>query len=152
MKRSMILFAVLVGGMVLTTVAAADDAADVIAASQDLVKALNEADAEGYAQHFLPDRSGFGTTGLLFEEGVDVERRKADIEAGLEYDIRWRHLQVRFVGDVAIVTGYGAGSITLPNDGPTIKGPWQVSHIRVKQGGKWKIAHSHVSRVFPSSE
>ena len=63
MKRLIAVLIVFIGGMVLTTTAAADDVDDVKAAVQALYETLNKGDADGYAKLVLPGESLFLAAG-----------------------------------------------------------------------------------------
>ena len=148
MKRLTIIMMVLVGGIVLTTVAAADDAADVKAAQLAHFAAFNAGDADAVAQYVLPERSHFrGIGGDLLVEGFDKNSLKASFDDGLKFNRQLRHLQVKVYGDAAVVTGYWTGTITFP-DGTTRQGPMRHSAVWIKKGGQWKLAHRHNSPLI----
>lgn len=147
MKRSEILFAVWVGGMVLTAAATADDVADVKATAEDAVAAYNAGDVDAMASYWLPEATVFHGPGLPLE-GFDKEQVKADLEAGLNYDFQWRDFAVKVYGQTALSTASLLGTVTFPN-GAMIHGPWRHSATWVKQQGKWKVAHVHVSDLLP---
>ena len=145
MKRLTAILMILVGGVVLTTVASADDKADVIAAQLAVIAALNAGDAEAFAKYMLPEKSGFFPGGGLLE-GFDKNRLKARIDGGRKSNYRLRHLDVKVYGNAAVLTGYLTGTVTQP-DGSTEKGPRRFSAVWIKQRGQWKEAHVHISFI-----
>ncbi len=70
MKRLIDLLIVLVGCLVLTAVAAADDAADIKAAQRAHFAAYNASDADAVAQYVLPKRSHFRGGGQFLSRGI----------------------------------------------------------------------------------
>ncbi len=131
-------------GMFLATVAWADDLDDVKAAEENYYAAMNSGDARGWAQSRLSeDSTRFGPGGELlevfgsFEE--QVQNRKASIDAGLEYNLRAQHREVRVYGNTALVTVYGSGTVNNAQVNNRITRVW------VKQGDQWKMLHAHLS-------
>ena len=137
--------------VVLTTVATADDAADVRAAVLKLDEAVNSGDADAIAQYLHQERSLFNYNGrLLFKSvGFNKDARKAAYEAGLKVNRTWRHLDVKVYGNAAVVTGYHVGRTTRP-DGSYIQGARRVSEFWTKQNGQWKRVHRHASQSEPA--
>ena len=139
----------LVVGMFLTAVAMADDVDDVKAAEANYYAAMNSGDARAWAQSRLSESSTrFGPGGELlevfgsFEE--QVENRKAAVDAGLKYNLRARHQDIRVYGNTAVVTMYGAGTVTLPS-GDNAQVNNRITRVWGKQGGQWKMVHAHLS-------
>ena len=147
MKRLIALLMVLVGGLVLTAVAAADDAADIKAAQRAQFAAYNASDADSVAQYVLPEQSRFVGNGSLLTVGFNENDLKASFDAGVKYNRQFRHLDVKVYGNAAVVTGYWMGTITFP-DGITVNGPVRHSAVWIKQGGQWKLAHRHNSPLI----
>ncbi len=133
----------MIGSLVLTTVATADDADDVKAAQLALIAALNEGDVEIIAQYLLSEHSRFPAEGLLVE-GFTKEDLKAAFDAGLKLAITARHLDVKIYGNTAIATGYIEGSITLPG-GIFEEIRQRFTEVWIKQGDNWKRVHIHSS-------
>jgi len=133
----------MIGSLVLTTVATADDADDVKAAQLALIAALNEGDVEIIAQYLLSEHSRFPAEGLLVE-GFTKEDLKAAFNAGLKLAITARHLDVKIYGNTAIATGYIEGSITLPG-GIFEEIRQRFTEVWIKQGDNWKRVHIHSS-------
>ena len=122
MRRFFALVVLLVGSMALTTVAAADDVADIKAASVKHFATLNAGEVGVYIRHHLPERSVFGGGGGLLNELDSLEAQEkslqARVDAGLKTNLQLRHLNVKVYGNVAVVTGYVVGTETSP-DGTT---------------------------------
>lgn len=146
MKRLIAILMVLVGGMVLTTIASADDVADAVL---ELLAAMNAGDVHAWTQKTHPERSIFFYGGELLSEGFDKNSLKAALDAGLKFDCVIRHLGVKVYGNAAVVTGYNVGTLTLP-DGTSQQGSRRFSEVWIKTGGQWKQVHRHASRVLPA--
>ena len=147
MKRVIAVAMVLVGSLVLSSKAAADDADDVKAAVLKSNEAWNSGDVDVMAQYLHPRRSLFNYRGRLLNksEGFDKDALKAAFEAGLKVNRTWRHLDVKVYGNAAVVTGYHVGRTTRP-DGSYIQGARRVSEFWTKQNGQWKRVHRHASQ------
>ena len=139
---------VFVFGMVLTTVAEADDAADVKAAVLEFLAAMNAGDANAWGQKVHSGFSIFYYDGELLSEGFDRDGLKAAIAAGLKFNWEIRHLGVKVYGNAAVVTGYNVGTLTLP-DGTSQEGSRRFSEVWIKTGSQWKQVHRHASPVLP---
>ena len=135
-----------VGSLVLTTAAKADDVDDVKATQLAVVAALNAGDAEAYTKHLLPEATGFFAGGGLLTEPWRGKQLKAKFDAGLKIDFQLRPLQVKVYDNTAVVTGYETGVIIFP-DGTSLKGPRRISTVWIKQAGQWKLAHIHISFI-----
>ncbi len=147
MKRLTIVMMVLVGGIVLTTVATADDIDDVKAAVLAVDDAFKTKDVDAIARYMHPDHSRFFAGGLLIE-GFSKEPLKAFFDAGGEVDLVSRHLGVKIYGNTAVVTGYNEGTVTSP-DGNVDSFTLRFSEIWIKQEGQWKRVHIHSSQLIP---
>ncbi len=138
-------------GMFATTVAIADDADDVKAAVQSYFDAINSGNGAAVARHRVPGYSIFGGGGLIERSG-SIAQQGNDIQvqtdAGWKRDYRIQHLEVKVYGNAAVVTGYMTGTLTVP-DGTVIQQRQQRTGVWIKQGGQWKEAHRHASRLFP---
>jgi len=146
MKRLIAIITVLVVSLFFTTVATADDADDVKAAQLAVIAALNEGNVEAYSQLLLPGFTGFFAGGGLLTEPWRGEQLKAAFDAGLKIDIQLQHIDVKVYDNAAVLTGYQTGVVILP-DGTTLKGPRRISTMWIKQAGKWKEAHVHLSFI-----
>ena len=135
-------------GMFVTAVAMADDADDVRAEMERYFAALNAGDADAYAQHFVAQASSFAGGGLLNTATSIAQQRngfKASVDAGVQRNMRLRHLDVRVYGSTtAVVTCYVIGSTTQP-DGTVVPNNVQRTAVLIKQGGQWKEVHQHRS-------
>ncbi len=145
---------VFVISMFLTAVAMADDVDDVKAADENYYAAMNSGDARGWAQSRLSAESTrFGPGGGLLEVFGSLEEqeqiRKAEFDAGLKYNLRARHLEVRVYGNTAVVTLYGVGTVTA-SSGNNAQVNNRITRVWVKQGGQWKMVHAHLSPVVLS--
>lgn len=139
---------VLLGGMLLTTFAVADDADDVRAAVLRLDAAFMAGDVEAIAKYMHPEYTMFlfpgEVRGELLIEGFSKDRLKALFDAGMKVDIETRHLGVKIFGITAVVTSYAVGIVTLP-DGTVKRTTRRITEIWVKEKGEWKRVHIHES-------
>ena len=148
MKTTFVVFAFLLCVSLIANVATAGDVEDVKAAYKAIIKAWNTGDMDEFFQHLHDDLTGFD-----FDEGPLVEdfeksRFKALYEAGMKPNVQVRQLDVNIIDNTAIITCYWIGSIKYPGD-TMIQGCWRFSEIRVKQAGKWKAIHYHISPLDP---
>ena len=133
-------------GMFATAVAMANDVDDVKAEMERYFAALNAGDAEGYIQHFMPETTAFVGTGLMSEAHSLQEQRRAfqaSLDAGVQRNLRLRHLEVRIYGNTAVTTCYVVGTTTF--NGTTNQLRSQRTAVLIKQGGQWKEVHQHRS-------
>ena len=150
MKRLLFMLTVLVVGIFLTVTSFAADEDDVKTAVQKLYDALNNGDPAGYVNLVLPGYTHFPRSGgLLTGASTSEELRKTlqgMFEAGLVFNVRIHHLEVKNHGTTAIATYYTTGPVTYP-DGTVLQGTFRASLVWLKQAGQWKIAHMHLSRL-----
>jgi ketosteroid isomerase-like protein len=131
----------------LTTVARADDVADVKAAEMAFNAAQNAGDIDGMFKYSLPDRTVYGPSGGRLTEGWTEEskkRRQAEFNAGRKIDLRIEELKVRVYGDTAVSTFYRIGTMK-ELDGITRQVRLRISGVWVRQKREWKLAHRHES-------
>jgi len=137
----------LVIGMFLMPAALADDAADVRAAVQKYITALNTGDANAYVQARMPEYSVFGGGGFIQRFHSLEEQRNGFqglVDSGVKLIRQIRHLDVKVYGNAAVVTCYVVGTTTGP-DGTTQSLNNQRTGVWIKQGGQWREAHRHTS-------
>ena len=151
MLRLRTLIAVCTGSIALTAgLAAADDGADVGAAAEAWITAVNAGDVANLIPLYHADETSFGGFGGLLSEGVHTEdEMSALFESGFKTDLKWRHVAVKVFGKAAVVTGYLAGSATLPG-GTVVQNSWRTSMMWVHDGEAWQIVHFHASTLFLS--
>ena len=141
----------LVVGIFLMPAALADDADDVKAAVEKYFAALNSGNGAAMARYRIPEYSVFAGGGLIDRSSSTAQQRddfQALADAGRKLNLRIQHLDVRVYGNAAIVTGYLMGIDTAP-DGTVSQSRQQRTGVWIKQGGQWKEAHRHASRLFP---
>ncbi len=128
----------------------ADDVDDVKAAMQRYGIALTTQDATAWAQHYAADTTRFSPGGQLLQRFDSTEAlrkpRQAAFDAGVKWNVQQRHLEISVYGDTAVTTSYGVGTITPPN-GTTFQVNNRITRVWIKQGGQWKVDHSHLSPV-----
>lgn len=103
----------------------------------ELLAAYNAGDVDAIARIALLDWIVFGTRGTV-SGGGDRGRLEEAFAAGLRTDLHWQHLYVRVYGDVAIASGYIAGSVRLPNAAP-FEGPWRFYKVWTRREGEWRM-------------
>ena len=141
MKALTTLFVV---GMFATAVAMADDVDDVKASGVEFYNQVNNENAS-YAEFFLPGGDQFPRTGGLIQPNEEIIGTvQANIEAGLDFNVQLRHIDVKVYGNAAVATYYTVGTTDYP-DGTVLSGVFRASITAIKQGRQWKFAHIHIS-------
>ncbi len=150
MKRLIVIGTTLLAGLLLSTGVQAGDVEDIIALEQGHYLARNNGDVDTWVQYHLPERDGFGPGGGLLSQGTSAEEEKrslqAQLDAGMKYNHRLVHVEVKIFGDTAITTGYVVGSATSP-DGTTSQAMMRRTGVVIKRNGQWKELHNHLSPV-----
>ncbi len=150
MKQLMLTGTTLLAGLLLSSGVQAGDVEDIIALEQGHYLARNNGDVDTWVQYHLPERDGFGPGGGLLSQGTSAEEEKrslqAQLDAGMKYNHRLVHVEVRIFGDTAITTGYVVGSATSP-DGTTSQAMMRRTGVVIKRNGQWKELHNHLSPV-----
>ncbi|MCH8017664.1 MAG: nuclear transport factor 2 family protein [Acidobacteria bacterium] len=161
----MVTLTVLVAGMLLTTVALAndvDDVADVKAAVLQHTANTNTGNVDGFVNQHLPGHSAFGPTGTPRGRSYSIEEERKRVQAAFDAarqrdpsrtsvrafsKVEVKDLEVRVYGIAAIATAYLAGINTFP-DGRTEPLTLRLTSVWVKQDdGQWKEAHDHLSEL-----
>ncbi len=150
MKQLIMIGPALLAGLLLTSGVQAGDVEDIIALEQGHYLARNAGDLDTWVQYHLPERDGFGPGGGLLNQGTSAEEEKrslkAQLDAGMKYNHRLVHVEVKVFGDTAITTGYVVGSSTSP-DGTTRRVMMRRTGVVIKRNGQWKELHNHLSPV-----
>jgi len=135
--------------MFATSATIADDTDDVKAAFLSHFATLRAHDSRSMAQNYMPDYTEFsGGGGLLIRTATPEEMGKARqaVFDNVNITLQPRNVEVKVYGNTAVVTAYLVGSIT-PANGETIRVSDRRTGVWVKQGGTWKEAHMHQSRI-----
>jgi hypothetical protein len=152
---------VLAVGILLTSMAMADDVEDVKAAYLEHVARNNAGDPEGFVEQHLPGHSSFGPTGGLLSRNESIEEEKRRVRAGFDAarkrnpsrssvrgrsNVQVKHIEARVYGGLTgVATAYTVGTVTLP-DGRTRQSTYRITTVWVKQSnGEWREVHDHVS-------
>ncbi len=139
-----VLTTLLVVGMLLMPAALADDADDVKAAVTEFYDQLNNENTS-YTEFFLPSGDQFPRNGVLVQPNEEIiGTAQASIDAGLDFNVQVRHLDVKVHGNAAVATYYTVGTTDYP-DGTVLSGVFRASITAIKQGRQWKFAHIHIS-------
>ncbi|MDH3456274.1 MAG: nuclear transport factor 2 family protein [Gemmatimonadota bacterium] len=120
--------------------------ADVRAAMTETLAAWSAGDFERLAEFYTTDTRGFLFGGALLARGFNPAALQAAYEAGFRASFTLRAPDIKVLGDVAIAVAYLDGTLTLPG-GEAETGSWRYSETRVRDGGRWKIAQYHFSKV-----
>ncbi len=120
--------------------------ADVRAAMTETLAAWSAGDFDRLAEFYTADTRGFLFGGALLVRGFNPAALQAAYEAGFRAGFTLRSPDVKVIGDVAIAVAYLDGTLTLPG-GEAEAGSWRYSETRVRDGGRWKIAQYHFSKV-----
>ncbi|MDH3292488.1 MAG: nuclear transport factor 2 family protein [Gemmatimonadota bacterium] len=120
--------------------------ADVRAAMTETLAAWSAGDFDRLAEFYTADTRGFLFGGALLVRGFNPAALQAAYEAGFRATFTLRGPDIKVLGDVAIAVAYLDGTLTLPG-GEAEAGSWRYSETRVRDGGRWKIAQYHFSKV-----
>ena len=122
MKQLMVIGTTLLAGLLLSTGVQAGDVEDIIALEQGHYLARNTGDLDTWVQYHLPERDGFGPGGGLLSQGTSAEEEKrslkAQLDAGMKYNHRLVHVEVKIFGDTAIPQATWWGPPPLPMGRP----------------------------------
>jgi len=138
-------------GMFATAVAMADDADDVSAAVQKYFDSLNSGDVDAWVQLFAEGHTTFAGGGGLLETSTSLEEqrriRQAGVDSGLARNLQTRNIEVQIYGDsTAVATNYVVGTLTPAGGTPQLVLRRRTA-VLIKQGGRWKIVHRHISSL-----
>ena len=147
------LIAVGLGSVFMMSVVWADDIADIEALEQGHYAARNRGDVETWSSYHTAERDSFGPGGGLLSKPTSLEDERKSLEAqlaaGVKYNHQLRHIQVRVSGNTALSTSYVTGSSTSP-DGTIRNVNMRRTTVLIKEDGKWKEVHNHLSPVVLS--
>ena len=112
-------------------------------------RALGEGDAAYFEDHYVSDVSRIHLSG-----GVDLgwsEERAAGIKRSMERGWRFRTESyevpdLRIYGNVAITAGVATAVQTRPGAEEPEELNFRFSYVWIKQDGRWRELHHHVSR------
>lgn len=109
-----------------------------------LYEALSTKDADGVVRFMLPGGyTEFSESGGRLSV-LDQEYIRNALESDVEIDLRVQELEVSVYGDAAVATGYRVGAISWPG-GTKSEATLRLSMMWVKESGKWKLVHVHLS-------
>ncbi len=129
-----------------SSLALADDMADVRATIVRHYAAIHAQDKEAISSHHLGDFTMFFSDGtMLWERDWEEisERMGATFDFGT-LNVRMSNFNAQIYGNVAVATFYLVGTHTY--SGKTRHITNRVSAVWVKDGSEWKEAHHHESR------
>jgi ketosteroid isomerase-like protein len=133
-------------GLLGSSLALADDTADVRATIVRHYAAIHAHDKEAISSHHLGDFTMFFSDGtMLWERDWEEvsERMGATFDFGT-LNVRMSNFNAQIYGNVAVATFYLVGTHTY--SGKTRHITNRVSAVWVKDGSEWKEAHHHESR------
>lgn len=150
-QRFTVASTMIVFGACLAQGALAQDAASLEAAVVAYYDRLNNEDVS-FVDYVLADADQFPRTGLVLSTvGGDEETATEQLELGLDFEVELHHLDATVFDDAGIATYYTTGTTTYP-DGVVVSGTYRASAIAVWQGGRWQIAHFHLSELKTEPE
>ena len=135
-------------GLLGSSLALADDAADVRATIERHYAAIHANDTDSIISHHLKDFTMFWSDGTVLWEPdwAEVsERMGATVELPA-LNVRMSNFDAQIYGNVAVATFYLVGTQT--HDGETSNITNRVSAVWVKSGREWKEAHHHESPLL----
>ncbi len=134
-----------------SSLALADDAADVRATIERHYAAIHANDTDSIISHHLKDFTMFWSDGTVLWEPdwAEVsERMGATVDFGT-LNVRMSNFNAQIYGNVAVATFYLVGTHTY--GGKTRNVTNRVSAVWVKSGREWKEAHHHESPIYTRS-
>lgn len=143
--RFPVALATLVVGPFLAQSALAQDATSLEAAVSDFYEKLNNEDPT-FADYFLAGTYQFPRSGLLLQSNADSASARANMDAGLDFEVVVHHLDAQVFGSTGIATYYTTGPTTYP-DGTVLTGTFRGSITAIRQGNQWRWAHVHLSEL-----
>lgn len=113
------------------------------------VAAWNSGAHEEFRSYFMPNVHGFYLDGAMLYEGLNpIEQDRAQFAAGFKPNVAARQITIHVYSNAAVAAAYFSGTITLPG-GQLLLGPWRYTETRIRDGGRWKIAQWHFSKLDP---
>jgi CubicO group peptidase (beta-lactamase class C family) len=127
----------------------ADAAAEgeVKAAVMDIMAGFNSGNVDQIERRLAPQHNRFQGEGGFLTSFIDAAELRGAFRAGFKLKFEVQNLEAAVYGDSAVATFFMSGNITPPNGAPRTEGPWRSSFVLNKQGGVWKLVHSHQSAV-----
>jgi uncharacterized protein (TIGR02246 family) len=115
------------------------------------VATWNSGAHEEFRSYFMPNAHGFYLDGAMLYEGLNpIEVDRAMYAAGFKPTVVARQITIRVYGNTAVAAAYLSGTIALPG-GQQLQGPWRYTETRIRDGGRWKIAQWHFSKLDPQN-
>ena len=153
MKQLTVATMALFVGSFLVSAAVADDIKDIKALEQGNYAARNRGDVATWIGYHMAERDSFGPGGgrLTKSTSLEAERKglEAQLAAGTKYNHQLGDIDVRIYGNTAICTSYITGSSTSP-DGTVRQVNMRRTAVLIKDNGKWKEVHDHISPLVPA--
>ena len=153
MKQLAVVTMVLFAGSFLASAVLADDIQDIKALEQGHYAARNRGDVATWIGYHMVERDSFGPGGGRLSKSTSLEEERKALEAqlagGTKYNHRLTDIEVRIFGNTAICTSYIAGSSTSP-DGTVRPVNMRRTAVLIKDHGKWKEVHDHISPLVPA--
>ncbi len=143
-------------GLIFTasTVAVADDVADIKAAMEEHFVTFKAGDAAGHVAHHMAGHSAFGPDGGALVVNDSLEEETAELQAsfdeGYKFDLQLVDIDVTVYGDTAVVTSLQIGTVTI-HDGTAEEVKARRTAVVVRAGGEWKEVHNHISEYVEES-
>jgi ketosteroid isomerase-like protein len=161
-KRIFLLTAVL--SMMLAVLVRAGDKEDIEALIQQYSMLEDAGDMRAQAQLMAANRTWIGPGAGRRTDNAAWMKLQQDffddakkLFPGVRFLREVRDLQVRLYGSVAVASFYWYTNRFIPGDMPQDKvkllgpdpTPIAVTHVLAKEGNAWKIAHTHISDLYP---
>ncbi len=146
--KNKLISACVVLGLLGSSLALADDAADVRATIERHYAAIHAQDRDTTSSHHLEDFTIFPPDGgvLIESDSLEVlERMGATVDFGT-LNVRMSNFNAQIYGNVALATFYLVGTKT--RGGKTQNITNRVSAVWVKSDREWKEAHHHESPLL----
>jgi ketosteroid isomerase-like protein len=123
-------------------------------------------DMMAQAKLMTADRVWIAQPGRRTDQAMNMRLQQAQIDEGKKFapGMKWfteahdRLIKVYGRGTVAVASFYWHRTRAVPGDLPVEKArllgdqppPVAITHVLVKEGGEWKIAHTHITTMIPA--
>lgn len=121
--------------------------AEVKTAVMDIVAGFNSGNVDQIERNLAPQQNRFPGEGGFLTSFVDAAELRSAFQSGFKVKFDIHNLETAVYNDSALATFIMNGMITLPNGETRPDGPWRSSFVWNKQGGTWKLVHSHQSAL-----
>lgn len=138
----LVMLFLLIGGCASITTQTSDEAA-VIQTLHDACRAYQDGDAAGIERLLTPDFTLTDADAVITTRADDIQNAKAGTITYTVFENS--KMKARLYGDAAVVTGIT--TVKGQASGKPFAAVFQFTDTVVRQGNRWRVASSHISRL-----